>query len=1472
MPKPRESTRKSPLKSKPAPPGMSARELSPDHAEVELADVIDDAVPARGYQMLPMVGLGGSAGSIQALQTFFRAMPADSGLVFVVILHLSSDHESTLAELLQHATSMRVEQVNAYVKVEANCVYVIPPGKQLASADGHLELADLPNDRGRRVAVDLFFRTLADTHGPHAAAIVLSGADGDGAIGIKRIKERGGLTITQDPDEAEHQGMPRAAIGTGMVDWVLQVSEMPARLVKYYELGERLRLPPEEGLLPTEPPSVHRLPADDEAALRDVLIFLHTRTGRDFSYYKRATILRRLGRRLQVNSIDDLPSYLAFLRTNQGESSALLQDLLISVTNFFRDREAFDALELQIPALFHGKGPNDSIRVWTAGCATGEEAYSIAILLHEHARKLDAPPQIQVFATDLDEGVIKAAREGIYPDAITADVSEERLRRWFVRELHGYRVRREIRELVAFAPHDLLKDSPFSRLDLLSCRNLLIYLSREAQARAFDIFHFALRPGGRLFLGTSESIDNDSALFNAIDKKYRLYAQLPGKRTALPVPTGISALARSLDLLEKSNERPAIPRSNGNAALPIPDDSRATAGGDLGAGELHYQLIERFGPPSLVVNADYNIVHMSDSAGRLLQMTGGEPTRNLLQLVHPMLRIDLRAALFNAMQSKAPTEALQVPLVLNGERKTVDIRVKPADDLAPNYVLVQFEAHAASRAVEDQAPAAARPSTVTDHLERELDATRSQLRDTLEQSEASTEELKASNEELQAVNEELRSATEELETSREELQSINEELSTVNQELKSKVDELSHANADLHVLMASTAIATLFLDRDLRIMRFTPPAVDLFNLISTDIGRPLTDLTNRLNYPDMVRDARRALGELVASEREVQAGGRWFIARTLPYRSADDRIGGVVFTFVDITARRQTEEALREVQAEQTADLAALLRLQELSSRLLISAELPPTLQQLMEATMELQNADFGSVQLCDRASRTLEMIASRGFDPSFVERFRKVPLDLTAAASARALQRRARVLVADVDREQDYAPLREAAAQAGYRALQSTPLIDRNDQPLGVLTTYFRRPHRPSERELRVTDLYARQAADIIAFKLSEQELRRSEERLRLVVENAREYAIFSTDRERRVTSWNSGAQRLLGYDEGEIIGRLADVIFTPEDRAAGAPEQEAGIAFATGRAADERWHLRKDGSRFWGSGVMMAMRDADRDTIGLIKIFRDQTEAREATESLVQSRAELEQALHDNKVAREELESASRAKDRFLAVLSHELRTPLTPVVMAVQALARRPDLPEQARDALEMIRRNVKIESHLIDDLLDLTRISRGRLDIVAEPMDLQAAVTGAIEISEPDISGKNQTLEVALEASRHRTESDFNRLQQVVWNLLKNASKFTPKGGEIRVSTRSEGSRFYLAVSDNGVGIDPEALPTIFDAFSQGGEWVMREFGGLGLGLAISKATVEAHGGIITAESGGRGCGATFAVELPLIGPD
>ena len=914
----------------------------------------DGANPPGGSR-LSLIGLGGSAGAITALQAFFSEVPVDSGMAFVVILHLAPERESALAEMLQQVTDMPVIPASDGVRVEPNRVYVIPPGRQLSAIDDHLGLSELGHERGRRVAVDMFFRTLADTYGSRAIAVVLSGADGDGATGIKRIKERGGLTIAQDPAEAEHSGMPRSAIETGMVDWVLKTADIPGRIAAYVANGRQLTLPPEEGpqLLVTPPTP----PSDGETALRDILSFLHAQTGRNFSYYKRATILRRIARRMQVNAVGNLPAYLEFLRANPAEANALLRELLISVTNFFRDPDCFAALQSRLAAVFAGKKGADTVRAWVVACATGEEAYSLAILLDEFARTLPGPPAIQVFATDLAEDAIQTAREGLYPDTIAADVSEDRLQRYFLREHRGYRVRREIRETVLFAHHDLLKDSPFSRLDLLTCRNLLIYLNREAQVRAFDIFNFALRPDGLLFVGSSESVEDDGGSFHVLDKRHRIYSARAILRTGFPVPRGHSTLA----LTQFS---PAAARGRPGPAvepvlLPPAHPQKSDQSSVSSWSELHFQLVERLAPPSVLVDQEHQTVHLSATVGRFLQFGGGEPTRDVLRMVHPAMRIELRAALYRAAQPGAEPQVFQSHLNWEGGPAVVDVRVVSAADVAPRYFLILFEAQRETNREEPVAAPRSEPEPIAQQLEREIETLKANLRDLAEQSEASSEELKASNEELQAMNEEIRSAAEELETGREEMQSINEELTTVNHELKHKVEELGRSNSDLQNLISATSIATVFLDRELRITRYTPAAVTLFNFIPTDVGRPLSDLTRQRDYGPIQQDAARALSHLTPAERQLQIDSRWFLVRTLPYRTTDDRIGGVVLTLFDITERKLAEDALRAVGeeletrvAQRTAELskANVLLRDEVAARMRAEEQRKTMARQLMTA------------------------------------------------------------------------------------------------------------------------------------------------------------------------------------------------------------------------------------------------------------------------------------------------------------------------------------------------------------------------------------------------------------------------------------------------------------------------------------------------------------------------------------------
>ncbi|MBV9927445.1 MAG: PAS domain-containing protein [Acidobacteria bacterium] len=849
-----------------------------------------------GSEFLMLVGLGASAGGVEALMSFFERMPADAGMAYVVILHISPEHESHLPEVLRARTLMPVLQVNEPVRVEPNRVYVVPPDRDLYMSDGHIQLAERGQD-GRAAPIDLFFRTLADSYRERGIAVVLSGAGTDGSVGVRRVKEMGGVVIAQEPSEAEHAAMPRGAMETGAVDFVLPLAAIPEKLTSLRRNAERIQLPASD-----EPP-----PDEDEDALREVLALLRLRTRHDFNGYKRSTLLRRVERRMQVTQTADLPAYLAHVREQPEELLGLLSDLLISVTNFFRDRDAFAQLEGEVvPLLFAGKGAGDQVRVWVAGCATGEEAYSLAMLLCEQAEQMSSAPTAQVFASDIDEVALQQAREGVYPEAVEADISPERLKRFFVKEGQYYRVKRELRERVLFTPHNVLRDPPFSKLDLVSCRNLLIYVNRQTQERVLEVFHFALRPGGYLFLGSSETAEALPDLFTPLDKKHRVFRRLDVGMAFRGMPT--------LPLAGRWEARLTLPpRTGGQGTEPS------------SYGELHFRALEAFSPPSVLVNADYEIVHLSDNVGRYLRFSGGEPTRNLLKVAHPELKIDLRSLLLRVEQGGGSSR--DVTANFDGRRKVIRMSVRPVNSprTAPGFCLVVFEELPESAltalpstpggisATTPALEADAGLEPVVQRLEDDLQNVREQLRATVEMYETQAEEFKAANEELQAMNEELRSASEEMETSKEELQSVNEELTTVNNELKEKVEEVGRTNSDLQNLLAATQIATFFLDRSLRIKRYTPGVQELFNLIPGDVGRPLAHLTHKLDYAGLIEDAETVLRTLQTVEREAATHeGRSYLIRLLPYRTPEDRIDGVVITFIDITERKRAEDALRE--------------------------------------------------------------------------------------------------------------------------------------------------------------------------------------------------------------------------------------------------------------------------------------------------------------------------------------------------------------------------------------------------------------------------------------------------------------------------------------------------------------------------------------------------------------------------------
>jgi two-component system CheB/CheR fusion protein len=860
------------------------------------------AAPIPAADSVPIIGLGASAGGLEALEAFLQGVPEASGLAFVVVQHLDPTHEALLGELLQRKTRLPVVEVRDHTRVERDHVYVIPPNRDMTVLHGVLHLFVPASPRGQRLPIDLFLRTLAEDRRERSVAIILSGMGTDGTLGVRAIKEAAGLVLAQTPTDAKFDGMPRSAIDTGLVDVVAPASELCGRALSLLAHPSLVR-------------SARATSGERSAhVLEKVLVLLRSRTGQDFSSYKRSTLDRRIERRMGVHQIPHIQQYLRFVQENPPELDLLFKELLIGVTGFFRDPAAWDLLLSQaLPTLIDGCPDGGTLRAWTPGCSTGEEAYSLAmafreaLALHRPGRRLGC----RIFATDLDAAAVQRARQASFPPNILADVSSERLARFFVAEEGAaaaalperFRIAREIREMVTLATHNVLTDPPFTRMDLILCRNLLIYLEPEAQRKLLSIFHYSLNPGGVLFLGTAETIGGANDLFAPLDTKLRIFRRRESAHT-------------------RSN--PAIPTAAGGT-LP----ARARPSQELRpAGSLQVQadqiLLQRFSPAAVLVNAEGDILYVSGRTGKYLEPAAGKANLNLFAMAREGLRHELPRALRQAAAAKEPVTIPRLRVKTNGDFQTVDLTVQALDapeGLRGNYFVVFGDVAASPvRAKGARARGSTSPLSPGDATEEEVRRLREDLLSIQQEMQASQEELKSANEELQSANEELQSTNEELTTSKEEMQSLNEELQTVNAELQSKLDELLQANNDMKNLLNSTEIATLFLDEELNIRRFTTRATRIFKLIPGDVGRPITDIVTDLDYDALSSDAEDVLRTLTSIEKQVKTrdDGRWFSARLMPYRTVDNVIDGLVLTFSDITAAKNLEAELRRLGGART--------------------------------------------------------------------------------------------------------------------------------------------------------------------------------------------------------------------------------------------------------------------------------------------------------------------------------------------------------------------------------------------------------------------------------------------------------------------------------------------------------------------------------------------------------------------------
>ena len=838
-----------------------------------------------------VIGVGASATAMNSIERFFSKLSLDPEQTIVLVLqHREAFDENWLRGVLARLDGTRLSEPRDTGEIEGNTIYLCAAEAITTIQGDRFAVRPTQQAPGERATIDSFLVSLAEDRAEESIGVVLAGTGGDGTLGVATLKDHGGLALAEKTASENSDHLADSNTPAAIADFVLQPEDIPEHIQVYARHLRRLE----------EKQGFDEVLAAAATSLSRIADILRNKTGNDFHGYKQNTFLRRVQRRMQVVQIDEISSYVDFLRTDKDEALHLFNDLLIGVTEFFRDRREFDVLETQvIPKIFEDKGAGQQVRIWVLGCATGEEAYSIGILLREHMAKLDSIPQVQIFATDIDGRALAAARVGRYRTSIEDDMSAERLARWFVREGDTYCVVKELREMCIFSQHNVIKDAPFSKLDLVSCRNLLIYLNAELQNRVIPLFHFALLPNRFLFLGNSENVTRHPKLFAPVDRRARIFKKLE-TGTRLP---------------------PEFPIATGAGRANVELPPVRSFGPDVGLERRAQRVAERYAPAYVIIDANFQILHFSGRTGRYIEPTAGTATLDLLGLVHRDLRLELRTALSRAVETNEAAHAEQVQLGLNGHRVLVDITVEPVLDgpVGHRNFVVLFK-DGPVRIIDNSE---GNPNTLvrTEHVERlesELRATRERLQATIEELESTNEELKSSNEEYQSLNEELQSANEELETSREELQSVNEELTTVNGELAHRVQELTRATSDLKNFLESTQIATVFLDNDLRVMNFTPAITQVLHLVETDVGRPIAHIKARIAIEDLYDDVRKVLRTLASAERELTAheSGTRYIIRILPYRSIDNFIAGVVITFIDVTAITRAEERQRLLLAE----------------------------------------------------------------------------------------------------------------------------------------------------------------------------------------------------------------------------------------------------------------------------------------------------------------------------------------------------------------------------------------------------------------------------------------------------------------------------------------------------------------------------------------------------------------------------
>ena len=1390
-----------------------------------------------------VVGIGASAGGLEAFTQLLANLPPDTGMAYVLVQHLAPAHESLLAELLGRQATIPVTQVSDGVRVAPDHVYVIPPNTSMTLADGRLHLTPREQSRHPPMPVDEFFRSLAEANGHRAIGAVLSGTGADGEQGVRAIKVAGGLTLAEAPESAQYDSMPRAAIATGCVDFVLSPGEIAAQLVRLSRhpyVRDGIAAQAELGAKPVAPASA---PAWPELP-REVFQLLKRRSGVDFSQYKRGTLTRRLRRRMLLNQTDALTEYVDLLRRDPAEIDTLCRDLLICVTGFFRDPAAFEALvRVGFPAMRKDQAPGTPVRVWVPGCATGEEAYSIAICLLEYLREDDRVARPQIFATDVSDAAITVARAGCYPASIETDVSPERLARFFVKEERGYRVSEAVRSLCVFAVQNATSDPPFSHLNLVSCRNLLIYLEPALQTRVLSLFHYALAPAGVLFLGTAESVSPAPGLFTPLDSAHRIYARASVSRPALMLGTPQAAGVSSAAPRETTGDR----REPGVSEV---------------EREADQVVLAHYASAGVVIDQNLEIVQFRGATSGYLEPAPGAASFQLLKMIRPELRDALREALQTARRRAAPARAEGVLFHEGGALRHVDIEVLPFK-LVPGktpYFVVLFEpaasAGAARKSTRKQgrmraSPASHHETRGVGELKQELAAMERHLRATADEHDAALEELRAASEEIQSSNEELRSTNEEIETAKEELQSANEELTTLNVELRDRNADLRALNDDLVNLLASVQVPVIIVGRDLRIRRYTGGTERLVNVIPTDVGRPLGDITPNIDVPDLVAMVRGVMETLDVVEREVRDDlGHWHALRIRPYKTAAQQIDGAVLVFQDIDERKRHALALDEARryAEAIVDTAR-----------------EPLVVLNGELKVERANRAFYETFQVNPSDTEGQTLFSLGNGQWNIPRLRSLLDEVLPAQSSvdhfevdhtfRGIGRKIMLLSA-----------RELHVNHGHARLVLLAIEDLTQERELVHRARFLAEASVSlgasvEREevlQHITSLAVPELADWCIVDLADPSTDTAREVRRAAVTGPDP---AEAERLRQLTIPVAGAS---AHPVGRVIETGKPLLFATVPQSvqatlvgdAGAPERRPVLAPHSAVIVP-----LVASRRVLGALTLLATGPDRRLTSTDLSLAEDFAHRA----ALALENATLYQAAS---AARSAADAANKAKTEFLAAMSHELRTPLNAISGYAQLIEMGVYGPisEAQRTVLSSITRNEQHLLGLINAVLNFAKLEAGQITVAMEDVSAADLLASVEDMIAPQMAAKGIEYQAAMCGSASIVRVDPEKARQILINMLTNALKFTDAGGTVLAECEAADERVFFRIRDTGCGIPADRFEAIFEPFVQVAPSTTSPGTGVGLGLAISRALARAMGGDVTVEST-VGAGSTFTLSVP-----